>query len=60
MRLYLALLAVFLAQPPQTRSTFEVATIKRNTSGSDTARFSGQTGRVVITNNPLRNIISNA
>lgn len=60
MRLWLALLAVFLAQAPQTRPTFEVATIKRNTSGSDAARFSGQTGRVSITNNPLRNIIRNA
>ena len=60
MKLYLAVLAVFLAQAPQPRPTFEVATIKRNTSGSDAARFSGQTGRLAITNNPLRNIIRNA
>jgi uncharacterized protein (TIGR03435 family) len=60
MKLHLALLAAFLAQAPQPRPTFEVATIKRNTSGSEAARFSGQTGRLAITNNSLRNIIRNA
>jgi uncharacterized protein (TIGR03435 family) len=60
MKVCLAALALLLAQPPLPRPTFEVATIKRNTSGSDAARFNGQTGRVSITNNPLRNIIRNA
>jgi uncharacterized protein (TIGR03435 family) len=60
MKLCLAALALVLAQAPPTRPTFEVATIKRNTSVSENARVSAQTGRVTITNNPLRNIIRNA
>jgi uncharacterized protein (TIGR03435 family) len=60
MRTSVAALALLLAQTTASGPTFEVATIKRNTSGSEAARFSGQTGRVTITNNPLRNIIRNA
>lgn len=39
---------------------FEVASIKRNNSGAEGARVSGNLGRLTITNNPLRNIIRNA
>ena len=39
---------------------FEVASIRRNNSGSDSASVRGQAGRLAITNNPLRNIIRNA
>lgn len=60
MKTCVAALALLLAQAPQTGPAFEVATIKRNTSGSDGARFSSQTGRITVTNNPLRNIIRNA
>jgi uncharacterized protein (TIGR03435 family) len=42
------------------RPTFEVASIKRNNSGSDGAGFNGNAGTLRITNNPLRNIIRNA
>src|SRR5262245_35368033 len=60
MKLYLAALALLLAQSTASRPRFEVASIKRNTSGSDGARVSAQTGRLTVTNNPLRNIIRNA
>jgi uncharacterized protein (TIGR03435 family) len=48
------------APASQARPAFEVASIKRNNSGSDSASVRGQAGRVAITNNPLRNIIRNA
>src|SRR5690349_664529 len=60
MKICVAALVLLLAQAPQTGPAFEVATIKRNTSGGDGARFSSQTGRITVTNNPLRNIIRNA
>jgi len=60
MKVGLALLAFLLAQSPPPPPTFEVSSIKRNTSGTDAARVSAQAGRVTITNNPLRNIIRNA
>ena len=60
MKIYLAALALLLAQTTASRPTFEVASIKRNTSASDGARVSAQTGRLTVTNNPLRNIIRNA
>jgi len=60
MKVYLAALALLFAQITPSRPTFEVASIKRNTSGSDAARVSAQTGRLTVTNNPLRNIIRNA
>jgi uncharacterized protein (TIGR03435 family) len=42
-------------------SAFEVASIKRNRSGSDSTGVRGQPGgRLTITNNTLRNIIRNA
>jgi len=60
MKVCLVLLALLVAQSPPSRPTFEVASIKRNTSGSDGARVNAQGSRVTITNNPLRNIIRNA
>jgi uncharacterized protein (TIGR03435 family) len=60
MKVCLALLALLLAQSPPPRPTFEVASIKRSTFGTDGARFNGQVGRVTVTNNSLRNIIRNA
>jgi hypothetical protein len=43
------------------RPAFEVASVKRNTSGNDSASVRGQPGgRLTITNNSLRNIIRNA
>jgi uncharacterized protein (TIGR03435 family) len=60
MKVGLAAAALLLTQAPQAGPSFEVGTIKRNTSGSEAARVSGQAGRVTITNNPLRNIIRNA
>jgi len=60
MKVCLALLALLLAQSPPSRPTFEVASIKRNTSVSDAARVNAQVGRLTVTNNPLRNIIRNA
>jgi uncharacterized protein (TIGR03435 family) len=47
---------MLLAQRP----TFEVASIKRNNSGSDGASFNANAGFLRITNNPLRNVIRNA
>jgi len=45
----------------QARPAFEVASIKRNTSGSDSASVRGLPGgRLTVTNNTLRNIIRNA
>ena len=42
------------------RPTFEVASIKRNTSNDQGARVNGNAGRLTIANNTLRNIIRNA
>src|SRR5947207_14637643 len=43
------------------RPAFEVASIKRNNSGSDNASVRGQPGgRITLTNNTLWNIIRNA
>jgi bla regulator protein blaR1 len=48
-------------QTPQARQEFEVASIKPNVSGDSGGSFRRQPGgRVVITNNTLRNIIRNA
>ena len=41
------------------RPTFEVASIKRNTSAAEGARVNGNAGRLTIANNTLRNIIRN-
>ena len=60
MKICLLSLALLLAQAPQVRPTFEAAAIKRNTSGSDAASFRGQSARIAVTNNSLRNIIRNA
>jgi len=55
--LFIAATAIALhAQPP----AFEVASIKRDSSGDDRASVRGNAGRLTITNNPLRNIIRNA
>lgn len=53
-------LAVFVSSARAQRPSFEAASVKRNLSGSDSASVRGQSGRVTITNNPLRNIIRNA
>src|SRR5580765_3863357 len=42
------------------RPTFEVASIKHNTSANEGASVRGNAGFLRITNNPLRNIIRNA
>jgi uncharacterized protein (TIGR03435 family) len=42
------------------RPTFEVASIKRNTSGSEGGGFNANAGFLRITNNPLRNVIRTA
>jgi uncharacterized protein (TIGR03435 family) len=65
-----AALTTFPAPRPQaqappaadpSRPAFEVASIKRNVSGSDNASVRAQPGgRVAVTNNSLRNIIRNA
>jgi uncharacterized protein (TIGR03435 family) len=55
------LLASALALTAQTeRPTFEVASIKRNKSGSEGGGFNANAGFLRITNNPLRNVIRNA
>jgi uncharacterized protein (TIGR03435 family) len=52
----LALIGVAGAQRP----TFEVASIKRNNSGSEGGGFNANAGFLRVTNNPLRNVIRNA
>jgi len=58
-----ALLAVALnappgrAQSPAPRRAFEVASVKRNVSGSDKAYLQATPGRLVITNIPLKRLI---
>lgn len=42
------------------RPTFEVASIKRNTSANQGGSVNGNAGRLTIRNSPLRNIIRNA
>ena len=59
------LLALFIAEASVVagaqRPTFEVASIKRNNSGSDNASVrAGAGGRITLTNNTLWNIIRNA
>src|SRR5262245_36128145 len=61
MKLYLALLALLLAQTTPSRPTFEVATIKRNVEVSDQTFVRAQPGgRLSVGNNTMRNIIRNA
>jgi uncharacterized protein (TIGR03435 family) len=58
MKIYLAAAALLLAQAPQPRPAFEVASIKRNLSGSTNSSTRGQPGgRITITNRSLRNIV---
>jgi len=57
----LLLWAAAIALPARAqRPAFEVASIKRNTSGSDGAGFNSNAGFLRVTNNPLRNVIRNA
>jgi len=63
-RLLVALLSTAVAAAPaaaqtDTRPAFAVATIKKNTSGDDARRMRLQPGgRIVVTNQPLRQLIT--
>src|SRR5262249_35177746 len=52
-----AAIPVFYETPIVVQSRFEVASVKRNNSGSQAARLAGSVGRYSATNTPLRELI---
>ncbi len=55
-----AVLPLGAQAPVSSRPSFDVASVKRNTSGAFGASFGGAPGQVTVRNNTLRNIVRNA